>query len=84
VRRKPAQVIADLIPYPPERREPLLFIALDGRRVVEAVMQAIRMSGTDRTGLARVAGGPRAGAFPFEVVACVVTRWRNKPSAIWL
>src|ERR1022692_109867 len=52
--RKPSQIVANLIPHSPERREPLLLIPLDSGRIVEAVMQPIRMSGIDRTALAGV------------------------------
>jgi len=48
LQRKGLEVIADLIAYTPERREPDFFAAFDCRRIVEASMDTVRMTGIDR------------------------------------
>jgi hypothetical protein len=54
LRRKGLEIIANLIAYTPERREPDFFAALDCRGIVEAAMTAVRMTGIDRARFLRI------------------------------
>src|SRR5688500_12419646 len=50
-RWKVLQVSPDLVPNAPECREALLFRTLDSRRILEVLVQPIRLAGVDGTAL---------------------------------